>query len=309
MAKIANTDLDVFPLNLGGNVFGWTADVETSEAILDAYASAGGNFIDTADGYSAWAPGNDGGESERIIGNWMKARGNRSQMIIATKVGSRGGLSAKNIQAKVEDSLSRLQTDYIDLYYMHKDDTDTPLEKTMSTLNDLVEAGKIRNIAASNYSADRLQRLMDISEENGWARVVVFQPEYNLMERNDFETNLAPICERYNLAVMPYYSLASGFLTGKYRPEQATSDSVRSGSAAAYLERPNAAAVLQTLGDLSTKHGVSVSAISLAWLAAQPTVAAPIASARTTDQLRDLLEFAEVRLSDDDVKALTIASQ
>ena len=232
MAKISTTDLDVFPLALGGNVFGWTASQEESFAVLDAYAAAGGNFIDTADMYSAWAPGNSGGESETIIGRWMKARGNRDHMIIGTKVGMLeplSGLSANTIPVAAEQSLGRLQTDRIDLYYAHKDDPKTPLEETLGAFDTLVREGKVRYIAASNYTAPRLAEALDVSKRGGFARFVALQPHYNLMERKEYEGELAEVVRREGLSAIPYFALAKGFLTGKYRSRDSRSEE-RAGS-------------------------------------------------------------------------------
>src|ERR1700693_6617949 len=220
MAKISSTDLDVYPIALGGNVFGWTANEKDSFAVLDGYAAAGGNFIDTADVYSAWAPGNSGGESETIIGRWMASRGRRDQTIVATKVGKHPqfeGLSAKTIRAAAENSLKRLGTEYIDLYYAHADDEKTPLEETLGAFDALVREGKVRYIAASNYSAPRLAKALQISVQEGFARYVALQQHYNLMERDKYEGELANAVARERLSSIPYFALASGFMTGKYR--------------------------------------------------------------------------------------------
>lgn len=298
-------ELDVFPLNLGGNTFGWTAAQDQSFDVLDAYNAAGGNLIDTADMYMFRAPGNAGGESETIIGNWMSARGNRDEMIVATKVGmwdQRPGVSAENIKAAAEDSLRRLRTDHIDLYYAHIDDPDVPLEETLGALDALVREGKVRYLGASNYSAERLAEALSVADSNGFARYVALQPHYNLMER-DYERELAPLAEREGLATLPYFSLAKGFLTGKYRATGDTVDSPRAGGAAAYLdERGNRA--LAVLDEVAAAHGTSVTAVSLAWLAARPTIAAPIASARNRRQLDDLLASTELELTADEMRAI-----
>ncbi|HET6504333.1 MAG TPA: aldo/keto reductase [Amycolatopsis sp.] len=309
MVKIGNSDLDVYPLNLGGNVFGWTADEEQSFAVLDAYAAAGGNFIDTADVYMARAAGNSGGESETIIGKWLARRGRRDDIVIATKVGSwdrHPGLSAKNIQAAAEDSLRRLQTDHIDLYYAHRDFTDAPLEETLGAFDELVRAGKVRYIAASNYSAERLAEALSISDREGFARYVALQPHYNLVER-DYETELAPLVEKEGLSTLPYFALAKGFLTGKYRTREANAGSVRAEGAVAYLD-DRGERVLAALDEIAAAHGSSPAAVSLAWLAARPTVAAPIASARTLEQLTDLLASVELQLTESEIAALDTAS-
>ena len=311
MAKISTTDLDVFPLALGGNVFGWTANQEESFAVLDAYAAAGGNFIDTADMYSAWAPGNSGGESETIIGRWMKARGNRDRMIIGTKVGMLeplSGLSANTIPVASEQSLGRLQTDRIDLYYAHKDDPETPLEETLGAFDTLVREGKVRYIAASNYTAPRLAEALDVSKRRGFARFVALQPHYNLVERKEYEGELAEVVRREGLSAIPYFALAKGFLTGKYRPGTPEVKSARAAGASAYLNE-RGLKVLAALDEVAGAHHTTVATVALAWLAAQPTVVAPIASARTTAQLADILPFVELRLSKEELSKLSAASE
>jgi aryl-alcohol dehydrogenase-like predicted oxidoreductase len=309
MPKISSTDLDVYPVALGGNVFGWTSSEEDSFAVLDAYAAAGGNFIDTADVYSAWAPGNSGGESETILGRWVAKRGNRDQTIIATKVGKHPqfqGLSAKTIRVAAENSLKRLGTDYIDLYYAHADDEQTPLEETLGAFDALVREGKVRYIAASNYTAPRLAKALSVSDREGFARYVALQQHYNLMERHKYEGELADLVARERLSSLPYYALASGFLTGKYRPGTKT-QSKRSETAGAYLNE-RGLKVLAALDEVAAAHSAAPATIALAWLAGQPTVAAPIASARTTNQLPDLLRVSEVRLSDAELSKLNEAS-
>ena len=311
MAKISTTDLDVFPLALGGNVFGWTANQEESFAVLDAYAAAGGNFIDTADMYSAWAPGNSGGESETIIGRWMKARGNRDRMIIGTKVGMLeplSGLSANTIPVAAEQSLGRLQTDRIDLYYAHKDDPKTPLEETLGAFDTLVREGKVRYIAASNYTAPRLAEALDVSKRRGFARFVALQPHYNLVERKEYEGELAEVVRREGLSAIPYFALAKGFLTGKYRPGTPEVKSARAAGASAYLNE-RGLKVLAALDEVAGAHHTTVAAVALAWLVAQPPVVAPIASARTTAQLADILRFVELRLSKEELRKLSAASE
>ncbi|MGX6449624.1 aldo/keto reductase, partial [Patulibacter sp. S7RM1-6] len=240
MARLGSTDLDVFPLNLGGNVFGWTADEETSFAVLDAYVDGGGNFVDTADGYSHWVAGHSGGESEAIIGRWLRRRGRRDDVVIATKVSTkpdRKGLARENVLAAADESLERLGTDHIDLYYAHYDDADTPLEETLGAFDELVRAGKVRYVAASNYSAERLTEALTVQEREGLAPWVALQPHYNLVERTGYEDGgLRDVAERAGLAVLPYYALASGFLTGKYRDADAAGDSPRAPGATAYLD-------------------------------------------------------------------------
>jgi aryl-alcohol dehydrogenase (NADP+) len=309
--RLGSTDLDVYPLCLGGNVFGWTADEEASFAVLDAYAAAGGNFIDTADAYAHWVPGNTGWDSERIIGKWMAARGNRERMIIGTKVGrlpAREGLSRDNILQAAEDSLRALQTDYIDLYYAHGDDDPTfPLEETLAGFDELVRAGKVRYVAASNYGAARLAEALDVSESNGLARFVVLQPHYNLVDRAEYEGELADLCAARGLACVPYFGLAMGFLTGKYRPDGNGGDSPRAETARAYLDS-GGAKVLDALDQIAADHGTTDGAVALAWLAAQPTVVAPIASGRNAEQLAEILPMAELTLTSDELAALDAAS-
>ncbi|MEU8340671.1 aldo/keto reductase [Spirillospora sp. NPDC048832] len=303
-------ELRVFPLCLGGNVFGWTAGKERSFEILDAYAAAGGNFVDTADSYMASAPGNSGGESETIIGEWTRTRGNRDDIVIATKVGrhpQRQGLAPANIKAAADDSLRRLGTDRIDLYYTHFDDPSVPVEDIMTALDELVTAGKVRQIAVSNIEPDRLEASLAFSEREGTARYTAIQPHYNLVSRDTYEGPRRDLAQRYGLAAVPYYGLASGFLTGKYRPGAAV-DSVRAGRAAEHLETERGRRVLAALDIVAEEQGAAVATVALAWLAAQPTVAAPIASARTLDQLAPIVEAARTTLTDDQLKRLTEAS-
>ncbi len=308
MAKLGNTDLDVFGLCLGGNVFGWTADEDASFAVLDAYAAAGGNFVDTADVYSLWVPGNTG-DSERFIGRWTTARGNRDAVVLATKVAKRPdrrGLSAANIRAAAEDSLARLATDYIDLYYAHEDDPSVPIEETLGAFDALVREGKVRYVAASNFSAPRLAESLAVSQREGFARYAALQNHYNLMERAAYETDVAPLLEREGVAGLPFYGLARGFLAGKYRPGVEV-DSVRAGGVAGYRNE-RGYKVLDVLDEVAAAHGTTVAAVSLAWLAAQPSIVAPIASARTPRQLLDLLPFVELALSADELAALDAVS-
>jgi len=310
LRKLGSSDLEVFPLSLGGNVFGWTADETQSFAVLDAYAAAGGNFVDTADMYSAWVDGNKGGESETVIGNWMKARGNRSDVVIATKGGRHPdhmGLAAGTIKAAADASLRRLGTDHIDLYYTHFDDPKIPVEEIIGALDDLVTAGKVRAIGASNISAERLQESLEFSDRENLARYVALQPHYNLVSRDTYEGRLRDVASRAGLAAVPYYALASGFLTGKYRPG-ATVDSVRAEGAGKHLETERGRRVLAALDEVAQARGAQVATVALAWLAAQPTVAAPIASARTVEQLPALLAVRDLTLSDDELKLLTEAS-
>ncbi|MFG2263479.1 aldo/keto reductase [Streptomyces sp. NPDC048720] len=310
LRKIGSSDLEVFPLALGGNVFGWTADEKTSFAVLDAYTAAGGNFVDTADSYSAWIEGNEGGESETIIGKWLKARGNRSDVVVATKVSQHPqyqGLTAANIKAAADASLRRLDTDYIDLYYTHFDKPEVPVEEIVGALDELVKAGKVRQIAASNISPERLRASLDFSDREGLARYVALQPHYNLVSRDTYESPLQDLAAREGLAAVPYFALASGFLTGKYRPGT-TVDSARAGSAAKHLDSERGQRVLTALDEVAGAHDTPVATVALAWLAAQPTVTAPIASARTVEQLPALLGVAELRLTQEEVDRLNQAS-
>ena len=307
MTLIPRTDLDVFGLCLGGNVFGWTADRDASFAVLDAYAAAGGNFIDTADVYMAGAPGNEGGESETIIGEWLAARpGRREDLVIATKVGKLGGfkdLRPETIRAAAENSLKRLGVETIDLYYAHFDDRDTPLAETLGGFGELIEAGKVRYIAASNYSGARLAEALEIAERDGLPRYAALQPHYNLMER-EFEADERPVCEREDVPVFPFYALAKGFLTGKYRPGGDAIDSPRAGGAAEYLDE-RGERMLSALDEIAAAHGVAPASVAIAWLREQPTVLAPIASARTPEQLSPLLASVQLQLGDDEIARLT----
>ncbi|MFI0817365.1 aldo/keto reductase [Streptomyces sp. NPDC021098] len=303
--------LSVFPLSLGGNVFGWTADEAESFEVLDAYVAAGGNFIDTADVYSAWAPGNKGGESETVLGKWFASRGNRDDIVLATKVGAGHpeprGLSSSAIKSGLDESLQRLGTDYVDLYYTHFDDPSVPVEEIISTLDELVKAGKIREIAASNISAERLDASLAFSAQENLARYVALQPHYNLVSRDTFEGDLADVAARHGLATLPYYALASGFLTGKYRPGT-TVDSARSTGAAKHLETERGQKVLAALDDVAANHDADHATVALAWLAAQPTVVAPVASARVPAQLPSLLASADLHLTEPELNLLTSAS-
>ncbi|MFF0184522.1 aldo/keto reductase [Streptomyces sp. NPDC005244] len=310
LRKLGSSDLEVFPLSLGGNVFGWTADETRSFAVLDAYAAAGGNFLDTADSYSSWVDGNEGGESETIIGKWLKARGNRADIVVATKVSQHPafpGLSGANIKAAADASLRRLGTDHIDLYYTHFDKTEVPVDEIIGALDELVRAGKVRHIAASNISPERLQESLEFSDREGLARYVALQPQYNLVSRDTYEGGLRDVASRAGLAAVPYFALAAGFLTGKYRPG-ATVDSPRAAGASKHLETERGRRVLTALDEIAEAHNAAVPTVALAWLAAQPTVAAPIASARTVEQLPALLGVADLSLTDAELSRLTRAS-
>ncbi|MGB3524747.1 MAG: aldo/keto reductase [Flavobacteriales bacterium] len=308
---IGKSDLHVAPLAFGGNVFGWTADEATTFKLLDAFVAGGFNLIDTADSYSNWAPGHQGGESETVLGNWIHARGNREQVVIATKVGGDMG-EGKNLRKDyilraVEASLKRLRTDYIDLYQTHWDDLDTPIEETLEALDQLVTAGKARWIGASNYSPERLQESMRISAAMGLSSYVSLQPRYNLFDRDVFERDYAPICEEHGLGVINYYSLASGFLTGKYRSEADFGKSVRGSSMPKYLV-PHGLKILTALDAVSERLNSTPAAVSLAWLMARPHIAAPIASSTSISQLNELMSAAELHLSKADMAQLDEAS-
>ncbi|GAA3097745.1 aldo/keto reductase [Nonomuraea salmonea] len=308
MRSIGNSDLSVFPISLGTNVFGWTADKETSFAVLDAYVEGGGNFLDTADVYPAWETGES--TSEIIIGEWLAARGNRESVVLATKVGmleGRKGLAEGTIRAAVEDSLRRLRTDYIDLYWAHVDDQETPPAETLGAFDTLVREGKVRHVGASNYTAPRLAEALKISDEEGLARYVALQQPYNLVERG-YEGELRDVVAREGLSSTPYAGLARGFLTGKYAPGVAV-DSPRAPRAAEYLDTPRGPRTLEALTRVAEGRGAAPATIALAWLAAQPTVAAPIASARTVEQLRPLLAAAGTTLTAEELTLLDEASR
>lgn len=308
---LGTSDLAVSPLCLGGNVFGWTADEAQSFAVLDAYAAAGGNFVDTADMYSSWVPGNTGGESETVIGNWLRSRGNRDAVVIATKVGMHPdapGLKAANIKRVAEESLVRLGIERIDLFYTHRDDPTTPVEEIVTALDELVREGKVREIAASNIGADRLAESLAFSDREGLARYVAVQPHYNLVSRGTYEGDLADVVAAHGLSAVPYYALASGFLTGKYRPGGGEVPSARALGAARYLAEPRGPLVLEALDKVAAVRGVEPATVALAWLAARPTVASPIASARSVEQLPPLLAAIDLRLAEEEIALLDAAS-
>jgi len=304
---LGRTDLDVFDICLGGNVFGWTDDEQQSHAVLDAYVAAGGNFIDTANSYLV-----EHGRSETIIGRWIASRKNRDRIVLATKVGGGQGalrnLRADTIEGEAKASLERVQTDRIDLYYAHFDDNETPLEESLRAFDALVVAGTVRHLGASNYSAQRLAEALDFQRTHGLAEFTVLQPHYNLLER-DFERTLLPVAEAWDLAVLPYFALAKGFLTGKYRPGGEAVESERAQAARAYLLDGQGPAVLQALDEVAAAHGTTVAAVSLAWLLAQPRVLAPIASARTTEQLEQILPAATLKLTPAEVDRLSAITQ
>jgi len=302
MATLGRTDLDVFPLCLGGNVFGWTADEDTSRAVLDAYVAAGGDFVDTANSYLV-----EHGRSETIIGRWLNDRGDRDELVVATKVGGGRGetrnLRPETIDREAHASLGRLQTDRIDLYYAHFDDEETPLEDSLRAFDALVREGVVRHLGASNYTPERLAQALTIQREHGLAEFAVLQPHYNLVER-DFERTMLPVAEEWDLAVLPYYGLAKGFLTGKYRPGGDAVESRRAEGARAYLDR-GGAAVLEALDEVAAAHDATPAAVALAWLRAQPRIVAPIASARTTGQLEQILPAATLDLAPAEIERLS----
>ncbi len=305
---LGRSGLQVQPIVFGGNVFGWSADEATSFALLDAFVDAGFNLIDTADAYSGWVPGNRGGESETIIGRWLARSGKRDKVLIATKVAKwseHPGLSPDNIAAAVEDSLTRLQTDVIDLYQAHEDDESIPLEATLAAFGRLIEQGKVRAIGASNYSAARLRDALDISEQYKLPRYESLQPEYNLYDRASYEAELEPLVRERELGVISYYSLASGFLTGKYR---AGKSSARGASVVKQYVNPRGLRILQALDDLAVTHNATPAQIALAWLIARPGLTAPIVSATSVTQLHDVLAAARVALSADQIAQLDSAS-
>jgi aryl-alcohol dehydrogenase-like predicted oxidoreductase len=308
--RIGRSELEVVPLMFGGNVFGWTADEATSFSILDALVDAGLDFIDTADVYSAWVPDNRGGESETIIGKWLRKSGKRDRLVIATKVSKlegRKGLSAANIQAAAEDSLKRLQTDYLDIYFSHDDDAATPLEETLGAYQKLIEAGKVRVIGASNYSGARIEEALAVSRKHGLPEYQLLQPEYNLYDRKQYETDIEPVAVANQLGVVVYYSLASGFLSGKYRSKADAANRARGSRVEKYLDE-RGLRILGALDRVSERHGSTPATVALAWLIARPSVTAPIASATSVDQLKSLAAAVHLMLTGDDIRELDEAS-
>lgn len=310
--KVNNTDMEITRVNLGGNVFGWTLDEAQSFEILDRFFENGGNFIDTADTYPWWVNGT-GGLSETIIGKWMKSRNNRNNLIIATKVGSETkehsfDISRKHILKSVDESLQRLQTDYIDLYYTHFDDNKTPVEETLSAYDEVIKSGKVRYIGASNVSAARLTESFEVAEKNNLPKYVALQPHYNLLERNIYENEYAPLVKKYNLSVFPYFALAAGFLSGKYRSEADFDKSVRGAGAKKYLNEKGIT-VLQALDKVSARHETSQAAVALAWLLAQPYIGAPISSATNQNQLETLFMATKLKMEKEDIDLLDKASK
>ena len=310
--RLGNSDLEIAPLAFGGNVFGWTADEKMSFKLLDAFVDAGFNLVDTADMYSRWAPGNSGGESETVIGKWLRTGGKREKVLIATKVGKemgpdRKGLSRSYILKAVEDSLRRLNTDIIDLYQSHDDDTQTPLEESLEAYHRLVKEGKVRFIVASNYDAARLEQALQASEKQGCPRYQSLQPLYNLYDRAPFEKELEPLCRRRNVGVISYFSLASGFLSGKYRSKDDLADRARADMVKKYLDE-RGMRILAALDQVAENEGLTPAKVALAWLIARPSVTAPIASATTLEQLQELIEATTVELDRSSMDLLNEAS-
>jgi aryl-alcohol dehydrogenase-like predicted oxidoreductase len=310
--ELGSSGLKVAPLAFGGNVFGWTVDESTSFKLLDAFVAAGFNLIDTADMYSHWAPGNSGGESETVIGKWLKRSGNRENVVIATKVGKemgpdRIGLSKSYIFRAVEDSLQRLQTDYIDLYQSHADDPDTPLEETLEAYDQLIQEGKIRAIGASNFSAQRLAEALQVSTQHGYPSYQSLQPLFNLYDRTDYEKELEPLCREKDLGVISYFSLGAGFLTGKYRSQDDLKNSARRDMVKTYLNE-RGFRILEALDQVAQQYDVTPAQIALAWLIARPGITAPIASATSLDQLNQLIASTALELTQSSIEFLDQAS-
>jgi aryl-alcohol dehydrogenase-like predicted oxidoreductase len=309
---LGKTGMETAPLIFGGNVFGWTADQATSFKLLDAFVAAGFNAIDTADAYSKWVPGHKGGESEAIIGDWMKRSGTRNKVIVATKVGmdmgdGKKGLSKTHILRSAEDSLRRLQTDYIDLYQSHLDDPDTPLEETLGAYAELIKQGKVRAIGASNHKAERLELALETSRKSGLPAYQTLQPNYNLVERAEYETNLEPVCEKEGLAVINFWPLASGFLSGKYRSESDLAGKPRARNLEKFLNEAGFK-VLAALDQVARKYNATPARVSLAWLLARPSITAPIVSATNLDQLKDIVASVELMLDEESIELLNRAS-
>ena len=310
--ELGKSGLKVAPLALGGNVFGWTADEAMSFKLLDAFVARGFNLIDTADTYSKWVPGNRGGESETIIGKWLKQRGVRDKVVIATKVGmemapDKKGLSKAYVLGEAEDSLKRLQTDYIDLYQSHTDDAATPLEETLEAYAQLVKQGKVRAIGASNYGAERLAQALQVSAQHGYPSYQSLQPHYNLYERADYESKLEPLCRQKGIGVITYFSLARGFLTGKYRSEADLAKSPRGQGVKSHLNE-RGFRILDALDKVARQRGSTPARVSLAWLIARPSVTAPIASATNPEQLNELIEATKLELDPASIELLNQAS-
>ena len=311
--SLGRSTLQVSPLCFGGNVFGWTADETTSFALLDAWVDAGFNFIDTADVYSAWVPGHSGGESETVLGRWFRKSGKRHQIVLASKVGKpmgpgKSGLSPAYIRQAVEDSLTRLQTDVIDLYQSHDDDATTPMEDSLGAFDDLIKAGKVRAIGASNFTSDRLALALKTSAQHGLARYETLQPLYNLYDRAVFEDTLAPLCSQENVSVINFYTLAAGFLTGKYRTTADIGKSPRGTNVAARYLNERGLKILGALDEVAPRYNATPGQIATAWLMAQPAVTSPIASATTLQQLKELIVATHIQLTPQDIALLNTAS-
>jgi aryl-alcohol dehydrogenase-like predicted oxidoreductase len=309
---LGHSDIQIVPLVLGGNVFGWTTDAETSFTILDAFVDRGFNFIDTADVYSRWVPGHTGGESETILGQWFKRSGKRDKVVLATKVGmdlgeGKKGLSKKRILEAVEDSLTRLQTDHIDLYQSHKDDPETLFEETLEAYALLIDQGKVRIIGASNYTGERLAAAAEAAENTKLPAYQTLQPEYNLYDRQGYERDLAPVAGRLGVSVIPYFSLASGFLTGKYKTKEDAKGANREALVAKYFDE-RGEKILKALNEVSQQTGATQASVALAWLLARPTITAPIASATSMRQLESLFAAVDLKLDPEALDKLTEAS-
>src|SRR6202142_2539431 len=314
LRTLGRSGLRVAPLCLGGNVFGWTATETASFAVLDAFMAAGLNFVDTADVYSGWVPGHRGGESETVIGNWLKRRGKREDVVIATKVGmamapDRKGLSAAHITRSIEESLRRLQTDYVDLYFSHCDDAGVPMEETLGAYQKLIAQGKVRAIGASNFTAARLAEALDTSSKNGLPRYEALQPHYNLYARSGYEADLEPLCVKQQIGVVSYFALASGFLTGKYRPPADAAKSARGKGVVEKFLNERGLKILAALDDVGRRQGASPASVALAWAMARPSITAPIASATTVDQLGELAAATRLHLDPAAIEQLNAASR
>jgi aryl-alcohol dehydrogenase-like predicted oxidoreductase len=310
--RLGKSGLEISPLVFGGNIFDWTADQATSFKLLDSFFAAGFNAVDSADVYSRWVPGHKGGESEAMLGEWMKQRGNRSKMIVMTKVGmdmgdGRKGLSRVHILRSADDSLRRLQTDYIDLYQSHVDDPETPFEETLGAYAELIKQGKVRAIGASNHKRDRLAAALEVARKDGLPAYQSLQPNYSLIERAEYENNLEPMCVKYGLGVINYFPLAGGFLTGKYRSESDTAGKARARNVTKYLNE-RGYKILGALDEVAAKHHAAPAKVALAWVLARPSITAPIASATNLDQLEELISSVELKLDRDSIELLNKAS-
>ncbi|KAB1644857.1 aldo/keto reductase [Gulosibacter chungangensis] len=309
MTRIPRTDLEIFPINLGGNTFGWTSDRDASFAVLDAFVATGGNFIDTADSYAQWQEGSDGGDSERILGEWMQARGNRKDVIIATKVGgltARQGLARENVDAALNESLERLQADYVDIYYAHYDDESVSIAEQVEIAHDLVQSGRVRHLALSNFTPDRMREWFQTATDKGLTLPIAIQPHYNLVSRKDYEQGYAPIAREFGAAVFPYFALASGFLTGKYRKAQDLEGAARQGMTSGYAT-DEGFKVVDAVVEIAEARGMEPATVALAWLLAKG-VTAPIASASKPEQLDAIMAAPKLALTAAEVEKLDAAS-